>query len=94
MAELFGFSFRDREKKAKNAPSPIAPTNEDGATSFIAGGYYGQYVDLDGNFKTEYDMVKKYRVMAMHPEVDSALRILFKRQSLLIRTIHLYKSAL
>ena len=73
MAELFGFSFRDREKKAKNAPSPIAPTNEDGATSFIAGGYYGQYVDLDGNFKTEYDMVKKYRVMAMHPEVDSAI---------------------
>ena len=41
--------------------------------SFIAGGYYGQYVDLDGNFKTEYDMVKKYRVMAMHPEVDSAI---------------------
>lgn len=73
MAELFGFSFREREKKAKNAPSPIAPTNEDGATSFIAGGYYGQYVDLDGNFKTEYDMVKKYRVMAMHPEVDSAI---------------------
>ena len=26
--------------------------------------------DLDGNFKTEYDMVKKYREMAMHPEVD------------------------
>ena len=73
MAELFGFSFRDREKKGKSAPSPIAPTNEDGATSFIAGGYYGQYVDLDGNFKTEYDMVKKYRVMAMHPEVDSAI---------------------
>tara|TARA_B100000085_G_scaffold95275_1_gene86419 strand:+ start:153 stop:1772 length:1620 start_codon:yes stop_codon:yes gene_type:complete len=73
MAELFGFSFREREKKAKSAPSPIAPTNEDGATSFIAGGYYGQYVDLDGNFKTEYDMVKKYRVMAMHPEVDSAI---------------------
>ena len=41
--------------------------------NFIAGGYYGQYVDLDGNFKTEYDMVKKYRVMAMHPEVDSAI---------------------
>ena len=73
MAELFGFSFRKREEKAKNAPSPVAPTNEDGATSFIAGGYHGTYVDLDGNFKTEYDMVVKYRMMAMHPEVDSAI---------------------
>ena len=74
MAELFGFSFRKREKELnKNAPSPVAPTNEDGATSFIAGGYHGTYVDLDGNFKTEYDMVVKYRMMAMHPEVDSAI---------------------
>ena len=74
MAELFGFSFRKREEQLKkSAPSPVAPTNEDGATSFIAGGYHGTYVDLDGNFKTEYDMVVKYRMMAMHPEVDSAI---------------------
>ena len=74
MAELFGFSFKKRKDQEKSlAPSPVAPSNEDGATSFIAGGYYGQYVDLDGNFKTEYDMVKKYREMAMHPEVDSAI---------------------
>lgn len=73
MAELFGFSFKKREEAKRSAPSPIAPSSEDGATSFIAGGYYGQYVDLDGNFKTEYDMVTKYRQMAMHPEVDSAI---------------------
>lgn len=74
MAELFGFSFREKEQGKKvNAPSPVPPTNEDGATSFIAGGYYGQYIDLDGNFKTEFDMVVKYREMAMHPEVDSAI---------------------
>ena len=48
MAELFGFSFRRREEELKkSAPSPVAPTNEDGATSFIAGGYHGTYVDLD-----------------------------------------------
>ena len=72
MAELFGFSFK-KKKDAERAPSPIQPSSEDGATSYIAGGYYGQYLDLDGNFKTEYDMVKKYREMAMHPEVDSAI---------------------
>ena len=72
MAELFGFSFNKKETKGK-APSPIQPSSDDGATSYIAGGYYGQYLDLDGNFKTEYDMVKKYREMAMHPEVDEAI---------------------
>ena len=72
MAELFGFSFK-KKKVAERAPSPIQPSSEDGATSYIAGGYYGQYLDLDGNFKTEFDMVKKYREMAMHPEVDSAI---------------------
>ena len=72
MAELFGFSFRKKAEKER-APSPIQPSSEDGATSYIAGGYYGQYLDLDGNFKTEFDMVKKYREMAMHPEVDSAI---------------------
>jgi len=74
MAQLFGFSFKKRkEMLSKDAPSPVAPTLDDGATSFIAGGYHGTYVDLDGNFKTEYDMVVKYRMMAMHPEVDSAI---------------------
>jgi len=72
MAELFGFSFNKKVEKSR-APSPIKPSSDDGATSYIAGGYYGQYLDLDGNFKTEYDMVKKYREMAMHPEVDSAI---------------------
>ncbi len=72
MAELFGFSFKKKAVKER-APSPVQPSSEDGATSYIAGGYYGQYLDLDGNFKTEYDMVKKYREMAMHPEVDSAI---------------------
>ncbi|AGH26107.1 portal vertex protein [Prochlorococcus phage MED4-213] len=72
MAELFGFSFKKNVEKSR-APSPIQPSSDDGATSYIAGGYYGQYLDLDGNFKTEYDMVKKYRTMAMHPEVDSAI---------------------
>ena len=72
MAELFGFSFNKKEGKSR-APSPIQPSSDDGATSYIAGGYYGQYLDLDGNFKTEYDMVKKYREMAMHPEVDEAI---------------------
>ena len=37
MAELFGFSFNKKETKGK-APSPIQPSSDDGATSYIAGG--------------------------------------------------------
>ena len=47
MAELFGFSFKKKLTDKDRAPSPIAPSSEDGATSYIAGGYYGQYLDLD-----------------------------------------------
>ena len=47
MAELFGFSFKKQQEKSR-APSPIQPSSDDGATSYIAGGYYGQYLDLDG----------------------------------------------
>ena len=90
MAELFGFSFKKKAVKER-APSPVQPSSEDGATSYIAGGYYGQYLDLDGNFKTEYDMVKKYREMAMHPKWIQLSKILFMKQSLLTRTIVLYK---
>ena len=39
MAELFGFSFKKNQEKSR-APSPIQPSSDDGATSYIAGGYY------------------------------------------------------
>ena len=35
MAELFGFSFKKKDVKSR-APSPIAPSSDDGATSYIA----------------------------------------------------------
>ena len=38
MAELFGFSFKKQQEKSR-APSPIQPSSDDGATSYIAGGY-------------------------------------------------------
>jgi hypothetical protein len=36
-------------------------------------GFYGQYVDIEGVYKSEYDLIKRYREMAIHPEVDSAI---------------------
>jgi len=74
MASLFGFSIDDSYKsKAKGVVSPVPENNEDGADYFLSSGFYGQYLDIEGVFKTEYDLIRRYREMALHPEVDGAI---------------------
>jgi len=73
MAKLFGFSIDDEEKKSKGIVSPVPPNNEDGADYYLSSGFYGQYVDIEGVFRTEFDIIKKYRDMALHPECDTAI---------------------
>ena len=74
MAQLFGFSIDDSYKKpAPTVVSPVPKNNEDGADYYLASGFYGQYLDVEGVFKTEYDLIRRYREMALHPEVDSAI---------------------
>ena len=74
MAKLFGFSIEDpNEKKKKGIISPVPPNNEDGADYFLTSGFYGQYVDIEGVFRTEFDVIKRYRDMALHPECDTAI---------------------
>lgn len=73
MARLFGFSIDKEEQKSKGVVSPVPPNNEDGADYYLSSGFYGQYVDIEGVFRTEYDIVKKYRDMALHPECDTAI---------------------
>ena len=74
MASLFGFSIDDSYKKpAKTVVSPVPENNEDGSDYYLASGFYGQYLDVEGVFKTEYDLIRRYREMALHPEVDSAV---------------------
>jgi hypothetical protein len=73
MAKLFGFSIDDEEKKSKGVVSPVPPNNEDGADYFLSSGFYGQYVDIEGVFRTEFDIIRKYRNMALHPECDTAV---------------------
>ena len=74
MAKLFGFSIEDNEKKSKSIVSPVPQNNEDGVDNYIASGFYGSYVDIEGQFRTEFDLLKRYREMALHPECDSAKR--------------------
>ena len=32
-----------------------------------------QYVDIEGVFRNEYDLIKRYREMSLHPECDESI---------------------
>ena len=73
MAKLFGFSIDDNQKKPPSVVSPVPQTNEDGVDNYIASGFYGQYIDIEGVYRSEHDLIKRYREMALHPECDNAI---------------------
>ena len=73
MAKLFGFKIQKDDDKQKNVVSPVPQNKEDSSDYYVSSGFYGQYVDIDGVFKSEYELIKRYREMALHPEVDSAI---------------------
>ena len=68
---FFGFQFGKQEE---NKPlSFAAPVSDDGAAYIEAGGLQGYYIDLDGTLRSDADLVKKYREMSLHSEVDMAI---------------------
>ena len=73
MAKLFGFSIEDSEPLSPSVVSPVAPNSEDGSDFYLSSGFFGSYVDIEGVYRTEFDLIKRYREMALHPECDSAI---------------------
>ena len=73
MAKLFGFKIEKDDDQNKNVVSPVPQSQEDSSDYYVSSGFYGQYVDIDGVFKSEFELIKRYREMALHPEVDSAI---------------------
>ena len=73
MAKLFGFSIEDKSNKSPSVISPVPETNQDGVDNYISSGFYGQYVDIEGVYKTEHDLIRRYREMSLHPEADGAI---------------------
>jgi len=70
--EFWGFQFN--RKKVTPPVSVAPPIRDDGAVVVIpTGGAYGTYVDLDGAVKSEAELITRYRIMAAHHEVDSAI---------------------
>jgi hypothetical protein len=73
MAKLFGFSIEDNDPQSPGAVSPVPPNKEDGVDHYLSSGFFGSYVDIEGVYRTEFDLIKRYREMALHPECDSAI---------------------
>ena len=73
MARLFGFSIDADQNKSPSVVSPVPQTNEDGVDNYISSGFYGHYLDIEGVYRTEHDLIKRYREMALHPECDGAI---------------------
>ena len=73
MARLFGFSIEDTEKTPPGVVSPVPPNDQDGSENYISSGFFGSYVDIEGVYRTESDLIRRYRSMALYPETDSAI---------------------
>lgn len=75
MPKLFGFKIqpKDDDRSKKSIVSPIPENQEDSSDFFVSSGFYGQYVDIEGVYRSEFDLIKRYREMALHPEVDGAI---------------------
>ena len=73
MARLFGFSIEDSESTPESVVSPIPPNKQDGSEHYVSSGFFGSYVDIEGVYKTENDLIRRYRSMSIYPECDSAI---------------------
>jgi hypothetical protein len=73
MSKLFGFSIENTEPLSPSTVSPVPPNNEDESDHYLSSGFFGSYVDIEGVYRTEFDLIKRYREMALHPECDSAI---------------------
>ena len=79
--ELFGYSIgkvgkappteRNEELTANASFAP--PSYDDGALPVTSGVYFSSYMDFDGGIKATADMIRKYREMALYPEVEMAI---------------------
>jgi len=73
MGKLFGFSIEDDDIQRPGSISPVPENNSDGVDYYASGGFGGAYVDIEGVYRTEYELIRRYREMALYPEVDSAI---------------------
>ena len=73
MAEFFGFKITRDKPKSDPKQNFSTPQAEDGTQVVAAGGYFASHLDMEGNAKTEADLIRRYREISIHPECDMAI---------------------
>tara|TARA_B100000315_G_scaffold191773_1_gene182125 strand:- start:134 stop:1684 length:1551 start_codon:yes stop_codon:yes gene_type:complete len=77
MVQLLGFEItrkdKDLEKPGKAKQAFTIPSPDDGTSTISAGGYFGQYLDMEVTAKNDFDLIRRYREIAQHPECDMAV---------------------
>ena len=73
--EIFGFKIERKNQGAANASIPAftMPENDDGSMMVSGAGAYGTSLDLDGQYKTEIELILKYREMAQTSDCEIAI---------------------
>jgi len=71
--KLFGYKIGKDDVEAEQLKSFVPPTDDDASVAISGGGVYGTYLDLEGQIRTDADLIKKYREMALQPECDAAI---------------------
>ena len=70
MVDVFGFEIK---RKDKDNISVVEPAADDGTYDAVSGGFYSAVMDTDGRSRTEDDLIRRYRDIAIQPECDSAI---------------------
>ena len=70
MVDVFGFEIK---RKEKSPTAIVEPSSDDGTYNAVSGGFYSTVMDTDGRSRTEDDLIRRYRDIAIQPECDSAI---------------------
>ena len=73
--EIFGFKIERKSEEQPNArvPAFALPENDDGSLMFAGGGAYGSYLNMEGEYKNEVELVYKYREMSSLSDCEVAI---------------------
>lgn len=73
--KIFGFNLEKQSTKeeTKKLPSFAPPLQEGEALSDFGGGYFYNGFNIEQDFQTENELIRKYRTMALVQEVEEAI---------------------
>ena len=73
--EIFGFKIerKSQETADANVPAFTLPESDDGSMVVSGAGAYGSYLDMDGQYKNEVELILKYREMAQMADCEIAI---------------------